>query len=318
MRIAVLTSGGDAPGMNAAIRAVVRKAAYHGLTVVGVRHGYEGLMRGDFLPLRPRDVGDIIHRGGTILRSARSERFRTPEGQAEAARRLREQGIDALIVIGGGGSLRGALALHRLGVTVCGIPGTIDNDIPGTERSIGFDTAVNTAVDAINRIRDTATSHERTFVVEVMGRDSGWIALAAGVAGGAESVLVPEQPIDYDVICRRLVEGFRRGKAHSIIVVAEGAASGYAVARIIAERTGLETRVTVLGHIQRGGAPTAADRILAARLGAEAVDCVRQGHGAHMVGIAGDRVVHLELEDVLAQERASPVHLAELASLLAI
>ncbi|HEX6989282.1 MAG TPA: 6-phosphofructokinase [Bacillota bacterium] len=303
--------------MNAAIRAVVRQAAYHGIDTFGVGHGFEGLIRGDFRPLAPRDVGDIIHRGGTILRTARSERFRTPAGQEAAREHLRRAGIDGLIVIGGNGSLAGALALHRHGLPVCGIPGTIDNDVPGTERSIGFDTAVNTVVEAINRIRDTATSHERTFVVEVMGRDSGWIALAAGLAGGAETVLVPERPVDYDEVCRRLLEGFRKGKAHSIIVVAEGVASGYEVARRIVELTGLETRVTVLGHIQRGGTPTAADRMLAARLGAAAVDCLRAGHEGHLLGIAGDQVVHLELETALKQAPALPMQMVELAEILA-
>lgn len=317
MQIAVLTSGGDAPGMNAAIRAVVRQAAWDGVQVCGVRHGFEGLIRGDFVPLAPRDVGDIIHRGGTILRTARSDRFLTEEGRLEALQQLRRAGIDGLVVIGGNGSLAGALALHRHGIAVCGVPATIDNDVPGTDRCIGFDTAVNTAVEAINRIRDTATSHERTFVVEVMGRASGWIALAAGLAGGAETVLVPERPVDFDDVCRRLVEGFRKGKAHSIIVVAEGAAAGYEVADRIMARTGLDTRVTVLGHIQRGGTPTAADRMLAARLGAEAVRCLRAGHAAHLLGITGDRVEHLELDEVLRQPPALPMELVGLAEVLA-
>jgi len=317
VRIAVLTSGGDAPGMNAAVRAVVRQAAAAGHEVYGVLFGFEGLIRGHMAPLGPRDVGDIVHRGGTILRTARSDRFRTTEGRLQALKRLREAGIEGVVVIGGDGSMAGALALHRAGVLVCGVPATIDNDVPGSDVAIGFDTAVNTVVDAINRIRDTASSHERTFVVEVMGHWSGWIAAAAGVAGGAETVLIPERTPDLDEVCARLVEGFRKGKNHSIIIVAEGVASGAEVAERISRRTGLETRVTVLGHIQRGGSPTAADRLLAARLGAEAVLCLTAGHGAHLVGIEGGRVVHVDLEEALARPPRSPVDLADLAEVLA-
>lgn len=317
-RLAVLTSGGDAPGMNAAVRAVVRKAIYHGLEVVGVENGFLGLMKGRFLPLGLRSVGDIIHRGGTVLRSARAPGFLEAAGQEEALARLREQGVDGLVVIGGDGSLRGALALHRHGFPTAGLPATIDNDVGGTDACIGFDTAVNTVVDAVNRIRDTATSHERTFVIEVMGRASGWIALAAGLAGGAESVLVPELPVDYDDVCRRLRRGFERGKTHSIIIVAEGVGRAFDVAREIEARTGLETRVTVLGHLQRGGTPSAADRILATRLGAGAVDCLLAGHSGHMLGLCGGEVCCVPLEQALAAPRPLPRQLADLASILAI
>lgn len=317
-RIAVLTSGGDAPGMNAAIRAVVRKAIYHGIEVLGVEQGYQGLMAGRFRPLDARSVGDIIHRGGTILRSARAPRFREAEGQEQALSHLRAAGVEGLVVIGGDGSLHGALALHRRGFPVAGIPASIDNDVGGTDACIGFDTAVNTVLDAINRIRDTASSHERTFVVEVMGRDRGFIALAAGLAGGAESVLVPELPVDYDDVCARLRAGSARGKVHSIIVVAEGVGSGLQVAREIEARTGLETRVTVLGHIQRGGTPTAADRILAARLGAAAVDCLRAGHSGHLLGLRAGEVRCVPLEEALAQSPPLPRELVELAAILAI
>ncbi|HEY8449499.1 MAG TPA: ATP-dependent 6-phosphofructokinase, partial [Bacillota bacterium] len=252
-----------------------------------------------------------------ILRSARSERFRSDEGQREAAARLRAAGIDGLVVIGGDGSLRGALALSALGVSVCGIPATIDNDVPGSERAIGFDTAVNTVVAAVDRIRDTATSHERTFVIEVMGRASGAIALAAGLACGAESILIPELPIDYDDICRRLLAGFARGKAHSILIVAEGAAGAYQVAAEVSRRTGLDTRVTVLGHVQRGGSPTAADRILATRCGAAAALALRAQTGAYLTAVAGDRVEVRPLAAALHSPPPAPVDWARLAVVLA-
>jgi 6-phosphofructokinase 1 len=212
-------------------------------------------------------VADIIHRGGTILHTARSEQFMTPEGRAKAYENVKRFGVQGLVVIGGDGSFRGASAFSReFGLPVIGVPGTIDNDIPGTEQTIGFDTAINTVLEAIDKIRDTATSHERTFIIEVMGRKNGSIALAAGLAGGAESILIPEQPFDYEDICERLLRGFRRGKLHSIIVVAEGAAGGMEVGQRIKERTGFDTKVTILGHLQRGGSPSAADRLLASRL----------------------------------------------------
>lgn len=318
LRLAVLTSGGDAPGMNSAIRAVVRKAAYHGHEVIGVRYGFEGLMKGDFIHLGRRDVGDIIHRGGTILRSARADRFLEREGQQQAMAQARQAGITGLIAIGGNGTLRGTAALSRLGLAVCFIPASIDNDVPGTTRSIGFDTAVNTIVEAVNRIRDTATSHERVFVIEVMGRASGALALHAGVASGAESILIPELPTDYEEICRRLKAGLEAGKAHSIIIVAEGAGGGYDVARQISARTGLETRVTVLGHIQRGGTPSASDRLLASRLGVAAVDCLREGKLSHVVGIHGDAVRVTPIVQTLREPVEADLELARLATILSM
>ncbi|KUK31746.1 MAG: 6-phosphofructokinase [Thermoanaerobacterales bacterium 50_218] len=317
-RIGVLTSGGDAPGMNAAIRAVVRKGIYHGLDVIGIRRGYLGLLKKEFVRFTLGSVGDIIQRGGTILHTARCEEFKTPEGQAQGAANLKEEGIEGLVVIGGDGSLRGALALARFGIPVVGVPATIDNDLPGTDYTIGFDTAVNTVVEAINKIRDTATSHERTFVIEVMGRHAGHIALYAGLAGGAESILVPEIPYDIDEIIFKLERGLNRGKSHSIIIVAEGAGSGLEIGQEIRRRTGLETRITILGHLQRGGTPTALDRILASRLGAKAIDLLMSGETKKMVGVVNGEVVVSDLEEVLQKKRELNREMWELAGILAI
>lgn len=314
--IGVLTSGGDAPGMNAAIRAVVRRGLSLGAEVIGVRRGFAGLIAGDFVRLDVGSVGDIIHRGGTILRSARSERFKTEEGQQEAIRQAREAGLDGLVVIGGDGSFRGAIALSQQGLPAIGVPGTIDNDIFGTDVTIGFDTAVNTSLDAIRKIRDTATSHDRTFVLEVMGRNSGWIALASGLAGGAESILIPERPVDMDYVIERLKRGVARGKRHSLIVVAEGAGSGFEVGRIIRERTGYDTRVTVLGHIQRGGAPMYQDAMLASRLGARAAELLMEGEAGLFVGLVNGEIVTPPLQYVLDREKQIPQELIDLAEIL--
>lgn len=317
-KIGILTSGGDAPGMNAAIRAVVRKAIYHGLEVAGIQRGYAGLMKGEIQDLHIGSVADIIHRGGTILRTARSEEFKTAEGQDQAVAMLQKHGIDALVVIGGDGSFRGLQALHRRGIRTVGIPGTIDNDIPGTDMSLGFDTSINTVVDAINKIRDTATSHERTYVIEVMGRRAGWIALMAGLAGGAESILIPEIPFDINDVCRKLMRGHERGKLHSIILVAEGAGHGFDIGKQIEEKTGFETRVTVLGHIQRGGTPTAYDRILASRMGAKAVDVLLAGETNKMIGIVANEVVAVDLDEALSQKKEIDTEIYELAGILSI
>ena len=254
-KIAVLTSGGDAPGMNAAIRAVVRKARYHGVDVIGVCHGFEGLYNGDYELLDIGSVGDIIQRGGTKLFSARFPQFKEDEYQYKAIERMKQEGIEGLVVIGGDGSYRGAMQLSEKGFPCVGIPGTIDNDVPGTEYTIGFDTALNTVVESIDKIRDTATSHENTFVIEVMGRDAGDIALWAGLAAGAESILIPEEPFEIDDIVTRLERGVSRGKRHSIIIVAEGVMNGHKLAKQLEERTGIKIRTSVLGHIQRGGSP---------------------------------------------------------------
>lgn len=317
-RIGVLTSGGDAPGMNAAVRAVVRRSIYQGLEVIGVDRGYSGLIKGEFREMNLGSVADIIHRGGTILRTARSERFRTPEGRAEAINQIRQKGIDGLVIIGGDGSFRGSLFLAEAGIQVIGIPGTIDNDIPATDYSIGFDTSVNNVVDAINKIRDTATSHERTYVIEVMGRHAGFIALESGLAGGAESILVPEKPFSIEEICEKLIRGAQRGKLHSIIICAEGAASGLEIAEKIKDKTGFETRVTILGHIQRGGTPTAFDRVLASRMGAKAVELLIAGESRKMVGIISGHLVATDIEEALAQKKVLEEEVLELANILSI
>lgn len=318
-RIGVLTSGGDAPGMNPAVRAVVRKAIYHGLEVVGIQRGYSGLVNGEFIEMNLSSVADIIYRGGTILRTARSESFRTPEGRQKAAGHLKEQGVEALVIIGGDGSFRGAKCLSdEHGIRFIGVPGTIDNDIPCTEYCIGFDTAVNNVVDAINKIRDTATSHERTYIIEVMGRNSGFIALQAGLAGGAESILIPEIKINLDEVIEKLRRGSLRGKLHSIIVVAEGAASAIEVGKLIKEKTGFDTKVTILGHIQRGGMPTAFDRTIASRMGAMAVDLLIAGENRKMVGMNSGELQDFEIDYALSQEKTIDKAIYELAGILAI
>ncbi|MGM7702309.1 6-phosphofructokinase [Pseudalkalibacillus sp. Hm43] len=300
-RIGVLTSGGDSPGMNAAVRAVVREAIYQGMEVYGIYHGYTGLIEGQIKKMELGSVGDIIHRGGTMLYSARCEEFKTHEGQMKGVKQLEKFGIEGLVVIGGDGSYRGAQKLTEHGFPTITLPGTIDNDIPGTDFTIGFDTALNTAIDAIDKIRDTATSHERTYVIEVMGRNAGDIALWSGLAGGAESILIPEEDFKMEDITDRLLRGQERGKKHSIIVVAEGVGSGVDIANQIEEATDFETRVTVLGHIQRGGSPTAFDRVLASRLGAKAVQLLLAGDAGKAVGIQSNKLVAHDINEVLAQ-----------------
>lgn len=318
-RLAVLTSGGDAPGMNAAIRAVVRKAIYHGLDVLGVKRGFSGFIEADIEPLSLKSVDDIIHRGGTILRTARCENFKTPEGRKKAFENVERFGIQGLVVIGGGGSFLGAhIFSEEYGIPVICIPGTIDNDISGTDYSIGFDTAVNTVVEAINKIRDTATSHERTFVLEVMGRDTGFIALSAGLAGGAESIIIPERPFDLEEICTRLMRSYRKGSSHSIIVVAEGAGSALEIGKEIKNRTGFDTKVTILGHLQRGGNPTAFDRILASMLGAKAVEWLMGGETKKMAGYVAGQIVSVDLDLVLNRRKRLNMALYDLARVLSI
>lgn len=317
-RIAVLTSGGDAPGMNAAIRAVVRTAIFHELTVIGVARGYAGLIQGDFRSMDLGSVADIIHRGGTILLTARSEEFFTEAGRKEALSQVKKAGIEGLIVIGGDGSFRGALEFSRLGIPTIGVPGTIDNDIPCTDATIGFDTAVNTVVDAINKVRDTATSHERVFIIEVMGKNAGDIALMAGIAGGAESILIPEVDSNLDEVAQKIERGRARGKKHSIILVAEGAGSALEVGEELKKRTNLETRVTILGHIQRGGTPTAFDRMLASRMGARAVELLLEGASNKMVAIKAGQIKDYDLDYVLQQDKTIDTGLYQLAGILAI
>lgn len=317
-RIAVMTSGGDAPGMNAAVRAVVRRAASLGIEVTGIRRGFYGLLRGEFEPLGPESVHDIIHRGGTMLLTARCEEFLTPQGQAVGAQRLRAAAIEGLVCVGGDGSLRGCLALEGLGFPTLGVPGTIDNDLGGTELTIGFDTAVNTGVEAVDRVRDTATAHERTFVVEVMGRSAGFIALAVGMACGAETILIPEIPWSPEGVCRRLRRGLERGFRQNLIVLAEGAGHAMELGEIIETATGLETRVTILGHVQRGGSPTAVDRNLASRLGAAAVDFLADGHHGLMAGLQQNVAVGVPLRTVVGGRRTVDRALYELATVLSV
>lgn len=297
-KIAVLTSGGDAPGMNAAIRAVVRKGIYHGLELYGIKYGFQGLMEGNIEKMEIGSVGDIIQRGGTALFSARSEEFKTDEGQQKAIEQLEKFGIEGLVVIGGDGSFRGAEALTKKGFPCIGIPATIDNDITGTDFTIGFDTALNTVIEAIDKIRDTATSHERTYIIEVMGRDAGDLALWAGLAGGAESIIIPEKKEDFQDIIDRLKRGHERGKKHSIILLAEGVGSGFDYGEKIEKETKLETRVTVLGYIQRGGSPSATDRVLASRLGGRAIELLMDGKAGRMVGIENNRLVDYAFNDI--------------------
>jgi 6-phosphofructokinase 1 len=317
-RFGVLTSGGDAPGMNAAIRAVVRQAIYLGHEVRGIRRGYQGLIDRQSVALHLSSVADIIKMGGTILHTARCPAMLTEEGFRTAREELDRMKLDGLVVIGGDGSLRAAARLSAEGVPVVGVPATIDNDLPGTDSALGFDTAINIVVEAMDRLRDTASAHERVFVIEVMGRDSGNIALWAGLAGGAEAILVPEMPPDYDGVAERLKRSRARGKRHSLVVVAEGAGGAAPVAKALAERTGFEIRMTILGHLQRGGPPTATDRILGSQFGAHAVEALLAGRHGVMVGWAGGAPVEVPLADLPRLERRPNLSLAQLAEVLAI
>ncbi|MEI3606036.1 6-phosphofructokinase [Pseudogracilibacillus sp. SE30717A] len=317
-RIGVITSGGDAPGMNAAIRAVVRKSIFHDVAISGVYYGYQGLMNGNIKQLEVGSVGDIIHRGGTSLYSARCDEFKTREGQQKAIEQLKNHEIDGLVVIGGDGSIRGAQALSDLGLPCIGVPATIDNDIAGIDCTIGFDTALNTVIEAIDKIRDTATSHERTFIIEVMGRDAGDLAMYAGLAGGAESIIIPERKHDFNNVVDRLKRGLERGKKHSIIILAEGVGEGFQYGKKIEEATSYETRVTVLGHIQRGGTPTAADRVLASRLGAKAVDLLIEGKASRIVGLKDNKLVDQDIEHVLSSNHQLNKDVYNLAQELSI
>jgi len=311
-KIAVLTSGGDSQGMNAAVRAVVRSGLYHGLEVFGVQRGFLGLINDDIRPMDLRSVGDIIQRGGTILQTARCEEFKTLEGQQKAVANLRRHGIDGVVVIGGDGSYQGANKLNQHGIKTMGLPGTIDNDIPFTDFTIGFDTAVSIVVDAINKLRDTMTSHERTSVVEVMGRHCGDIALYAGLASGAEAILVPEVEFDLDQIATRMRENFAKGKRHSIIIVAEGVGKGEDIAKRI-EKYGIEPRVTVLGHIQRGGTPTHNDRLLASRLGDLAVRKLIEGESGKGCGIVNGVETLTDIDVIVNSRRPFNMELYNLA-----
>ncbi|WP_334076762.1 6-phosphofructokinase [Paenibacillus sanfengchensis] len=316
-KIAVLTSGGDSQGMNAAVRAVVRSGLFYGLEVFGIQRGYQGLLNNDIFSMDIRSVGDIIQRGGTILQSARCLEFKTPEGQQKGAQILRDRGIDGLVVIGGDGSYQGSEKLSKLGIKTMGLPGTIDNDISFTDYTIGFDTAVGIVVDAVNKLRDTMSSHERASVVEVMGRHSGDIALHAGLAAGAETILVPEVPFDLNEVADRMKQNFDNGKRHSIVIVAEGVGTGEEVVQAIKKRQpSVEPRATVLGHIQRGGSPTPFDRNLASRLGDFAVRSLIAGESNKACGMIGGEMVLTDIEKVVSTKKEFSMELYELASRL--
>jgi len=321
-KLVVLTTGGDCPGLNAAIRAVVRTSIQHGFEVIGALHGYDGLIAGDFIELKNESVSNILQRGGTILKTARSENFKTADGMKKAAMQFEQQGAEALIVIGGDGSFRGAQKFSEThGITVMGIPKTIDNDIYGTDNSIGFDTAVNTVVQAVDKIRDTAASHDRLFFVEVMGRDSGMIALMSGIAVGAEAILIPETETRIDQLVKILERGWQRKKTSMIVIVAEGDEAGgaYKIAGEVKKRfSQFETRVSVLGHMQRGGSPTAIDRVLASRLGVAAVEGLKEGRRNEMVGLINNQIVFTPLTKVIAQKKSMDNSLVRIARVLSL
>ncbi len=303
-KIAVLTSGGDSPGMNAAIRSVVRTCAYNNIGCVGIYRGYQGMIEGDFEEMGPRSVNNIINKGGTVLKSARSMEFKTPEGRKKAHAHLLKEGIDALVVIGGDGTFTGGLVFNtEFGFPIIGIPGTIDNDIYGTTHTLGYDTALNTVVDCIDKIRDTASSHNRLFFVEVMGRDAGHIALNAGIAGGAEEILIPEEDLGLDRLLESLQKSKASGKSSSIVVIAEGDKIGKSVFElkdyVDANLPEYDVRVSVLGHMQRGGSPSCFDRVLASRLGVRAVEALLEGKSNYMVGLQNDKVVLTPLEQAI-------------------
>lgn len=297
--IGVLTSGGDAPGMNAAIRAVVRTGLDKGIKVMGIKRGYSGLINGEIEEMDRHSVSDIIQRGGTILRTARCPEFKTEEGRKKAYNILKVFGIDGLVVIGGDGSFQGARLLSQMGIATIGLPGTIDNDLAYTDFTIGFDTALNTVLDAINKLRDTSSSHGRVSVVEVMGRNCGDLALYAGIAGGAESVIIPEVGYDFDELCKSIITDKINGKWHNLILLAEGVGGAKELAEKIEDVTGITARATVLGHIQRGGSPSAKDRILASRMGYRAVELLEEGKTARVVGVKGSDITDMDIEEAL-------------------
>ncbi len=304
-RVALMTSGGDAPGMNAAIRAVVRAGLEYNVEIYGVRQAYTGLINGDISLMNSREVSGILQRGGTILQTARNEEFKTPQGQRKALRRLNERDVEGMIVIGGDGSLRGAMALSKLGIKVVGIPASIDNDIWGTSMSIGVDTALNTILDALDRLRDTATSHNRAFLIEVMGRGSGYLALMGGILGGAEVVITPERAPAMDEVATQMEDAYMRGKTHAIAVIAEGApyTSQDLISYLNKKNLGFEVRVSILGHMQRGGSPSAFDRLLATRMGVAALEKLINGEDGVMVGVEGRDTISVPLEEVTTRAR---------------
>ena len=315
--IAVLTSGGDSPGMNAATRAVVRTALFEGVEVWGVYNGYRGLLDEDMFKMESRDVADIIQRGGTFLGTARCKRFMTEEGRQIAFENMKKRGIEGLCVIGGDGSLRGAQKFSKeTGIPIVGLPGTIDNDVWGSDYTIGCDTAENTIIDALNKLRDTASSHSRIAVVEVMGRHCGWLAMQAGIAGGAEAILIPEVEYNLDDVCDGLIKSYNAGRRYSLVVVAEGVGSGIEIGNYIAEKTNMETRVSVLGHIQRGGAPSVRDRLKASQLGERAALALINGQSDVVFGFYQGRVAAIDLTDAVTKKKEFDQEYIKLSKLL--
>lgn len=318
-RIGVLTSGGDAPGMNAAIRAVVRSGLYHGFEVYGIQRGYEGLLEGDVSEMNNHSVSNIISRGGTILRTARSKEFATEEGVQRGKAMMDIFRLDALVVIGGDGSLRGARDLHRIGVPVMGIPATIDNDVACSDYTIGYDTAMNTVKEAIDRIKDTAYSHERCSVVEVMGRNAGHIAINCGIAGGAESCIIPEKSFDVgEDIIKPILSCRNAGKRHYIVINAEGVGGTMEIANEIRQKTGISTNTTILGHLQRGGSPTVRDRVAASLMGAKATELLAQGVSGRVIAMDGYGVIDLDFEEALEMKKEIDQHLINTSKILSL
>ena len=313
-KIGVLTSGGDAPGMNAVIRAVTRAAIAKGMEVVGVRRGYNGLINGDIVPLDARSVSDIIQRGGTMLYTARCAEFRYEEGLQKDKKTCEEQGIEGLVVVGGDGSFRGAADLSARGILSIGVPGTIDNDISMTEYTIGYDTAMNTVVEMVDKLRDTAQSHDRCSVVEVMGRNAGYIALNAGIACGATYIITKEEPFTVNDVISKIIEGQKSGKHHFIVIVAEGIGGSEQLAKEIEQATGVESRATILGHVQRGGSPTVQDRVAASQLGYYAVDLLSKGIGNRVVGLQHNEVVDYDIQEALKMKKEFPHDLYKIAN----
>lgn len=318
-RIAVLTSGGDSPGMNPCIRAIVRTAIHDGVEVIGIEEGYDGCVRGEMKELTARDVGGILARGGTVLQSARCLEFKTRSGRLKAIREMNEEGIDGLVVIGGDGSMNGAHALVEMGFPVVGVPASIDNDIWGTNMSLGVDTAMNTIMDAVDKLRDTASSHNRAFVIETMGRHCGYLALMTGIVSGAEVIIIPELAMTLEEVMREVEEAYARGKSHAMIVVAEGASlSSQEIAEYInSMEVGFRSRVTILGHVQRGGSPSAFDRMLATRMGVQAVKALLGGETDVMVALQGREITTLPLREVISNTRSVNLDYYEMAQMLA-
>ncbi len=311
--IGVLTSGGDAPGMNAAVRAVARAAIRKGFKVLGIRRGYNGLINGDMIELTERSVSDIIQRGGTILYTARCPEFRYEEGLQKAKKQCLEAGLNGIVVIGGDGSFRGAADLSARGIPCVGLPGTIDNDIACTEYTIGYDTAMNTAMEMVDKLRDTAQSHDRCSVVEVMGRNAGYIAVNTGVAVGATYIITKEVPFSIDEVCNKMLQTRKTGKQHFIIVVAEGIGNSVEIAKQIEEKTGIESRATILGHVQRGGAPTVRDRVVASQMGYYAVELLEKGIGNRVVGMQNNKIVDFDIQEALNMKKPFEMELYNIA-----